>query len=216
MGIALLFKNNLAGLSPYYRALNDLVSFSGEKLILSSGYTSVQDNTLFNNINRGFRNEHNSELITIAGNFKPYCSCTKSSNQGCHFDKYGDFILSLNFQCLSNQKRFLIDRYGNWHAKISMKIRNNFPIAMVIGSTNLSRTALGLIPGRGSHEADVLIWRDSYCSFTNSFSDLKEGDYWRFSPYYQGQEEELLTNQYKYLQDYINNNQKHTNALELY
>ncbi|WP_079525490.1 hypothetical protein [Solibacillus isronensis] len=211
MGIAILFRKNLEGTSPFYRELNKLVSSSGEGLILSSGYTGAQDFDLRNNINLGFQGYNNSQLITLSGNFGSRCTC-KSNNSKCHYDRYIDFVHYMNRGCHCNQKRFLIDTYGNWHAKISMKTRDNVPFAMIVGSSNLSNSALGL-NGSGKHESDVLIWRDDYFPNPNFLEGLDKHEYWRLSPYYQGQEADLLNRQHIDLLEYINNYNKVQNVL---
>lgn len=205
-----LFRKNLEGTSPFYRELNKLVLCPGEGLILSSGFTGVQDFSLRNNINLGFRGYNNSQLITLSGNFGSQCTC-KSDNPNpsnkCHYDRYIDFVHYMNQGCHCNQKRFLIDTYGKWHAKISMKIRDNVPFAMIVGSSNLSKSALGL-NGSGNYESDVLIWRDDYFPNPNFLEGLNKHEYWRLSPYYQGQEADLLNSQHNDLLEYINNNNK--------
>lgn len=48
----------------------------------------------------------------------------------------------------------------NWHAKIAIKLRDDEPVAAIIGSSNLTRPAYADNPPTFNYECDVIIWQE--------------------------------------------------------
>ncbi|MBH0228842.1 hypothetical protein [Halobacillus yeomjeoni] len=202
MGIAILFRKDL-NKSPFRIALDYVVSLSGEGLILSSGYCSIKHQGFVDKVNEGFNYHSESFLKTLSGNFDI------EGNEGKkHLEAYKNFARSLS-RCNSKYKDFHLDKKGLWHAKFSIKVRDNSPVAMIIGSSNLSKSAY-FCQSYPKHESDILIWdkRENEPSF---ISELPEGAVWILSPHYPGQENDLMRSQYDQFNNHIKYNENISN-----
>jgi hypothetical protein len=117
-------------------------------------------------------NSSNSKTCTLYDNnlCSQHARNRISGSQYCYVCEYYHFLQHLNTQ-ISNQFQQGIVRNINlyhfdstyeksgepYHAKVAMRISNGRPTAMLIGSSNLTYSAL---LGNGSMECDVAIYRD--------------------------------------------------------
>ncbi|GAB6180150.1 hypothetical protein JCM14036_14690 [Desulfotomaculum defluvii] len=201
MGIAILFKNS-RGTDPFGKNLRCLVSLAGEELILTSGYATLECKKLIAAIDSGFKDYEQSILITLAGNFGNRCANNNyKTNCNCHYHKYIKFVHYLS-KSNASIKKFYIDDQGEWHAKVYIKVRENRPIAMIIGSSNLTWPAY---TAGSRRECDVFIWDEEISCELSNIYDIPESEGFRVSAYYEGQEKDLLIKHYNNIKNYINN-----------
>lgn len=159
--------------SPFRVLLRKLIELpDGDSVVLCSGYIqevdpsintrsyNLSEDQLLASLKKGC---HNGKVTTVAGKLKHY---GKSPSQW--EKKYTLFIqhlkaAGLNVEAWSAPKK-------NWHAKIAIRLKNDTPIAILLGSSNLTRPAFGIdnYPPRfnvfkeWNFEGDVLIWDDPH------------------------------------------------------
>jgi len=78
---------------------------------------------------------------------------------------YDNFKLFVSNVC-SRKKPINVTAYyekdGRWHAKIYFLIKNEIPIAAIIGSSNMTQPAFWDCPSYFNIEADMVIWNKTY------------------------------------------------------
>ena len=155
MGILITLRNN--NTRSYFRELLlKLINLPDtNKLVLSSGYIqeicyrnsySILDDDLLLNIQNGLVSNSNYRFVTIAGMFK---------NPRWQI-QYNNFIHKLQINNINVTSINI--RRKNWHAKIAVKLRNNIPVAAIIGSSNLTKNAYGINFPNFNYECDVTMW----------------------------------------------------------
>ena len=143
--------------SPFREMLHRLITLpDADDLILCSGYIwepypgyaydkyKILDDELLNKLEIGCRGKN---IVTIAG---------KLDERWLEF--YKSFVRRLRSHGLNVTPYFAPKR--NWHAKIAIRLKNNIPIAAIIGSSNLTGPAYGEDRYNWNFESDILIWND--------------------------------------------------------
>jgi hypothetical protein len=164
MGLLLFLRQN-ESYSYFRRALHLLVkSPDANRLLLGSGYfweDIPTDRRQYSVLHDGLLNEivaaKPKEVILIGGKFSGY-SWTQRFRMFAQRLRNAGITISA-FKVKGN----------NWHAKIAFALKDDHPLAGLIGSSNLTRPAYQ--EGMAitfNHEADVLIWMDKP-KFNNHF-----------------------------------------------
>jgi hypothetical protein len=169
MGISIVLRKN-QNISLFRRELFKLISTPNtNKLLLCSGYVqeiitnykgkktnyTVLGDGLWNEIQKACKGEKFT-IETVAGKFWGLDDWLKS---------YDNFVNELTTNaknvkgCSVNVEPFIAPR-GNWHAKVAMVLAKEGPLAAIIGSSNLTRSAFGEGYSWFNHECDVTIWKD--------------------------------------------------------
>jgi hypothetical protein len=159
-------------LSPFRTILGLLLtSPAGESAVLCSGYIWQPNGGRYNVLDDGLRQSIISGcaggvLTTVAGKFYP----------AYYQDYYRNFISDLRLNGVT------VDAYyaprKNWHAKIAIRTNQGYPVAALVGSSNLTGPAYGIDRNSWNYEADVLIWAESgnqTAYFRNDDMDLPLG-----------------------------------------
>ncbi len=140
--------------SPFRELLHRVIALPNcDKLILCSGYIwepsgqgyTVLNDELLDKLKSGCAGQ---EIIIVAGKL-----------DGFWPEHYQNFVRRLRQSGL--QVKAYVAPRRNWHAKIAIRIRNQQPIAALIGSSNLTGPAYGENRYRWNFESDVLIWKNS-------------------------------------------------------
>lgn len=118
------------------------------KLVLCSGYISESDyySVLDDGLLQAIANR-NVDVTAVAG----MMSYNYREKYILFINKLRDNNINVNPYIAKNKR---------WHAKIAIVLKNERPIAGIIGSSNLTGPAFRENWGRFNHEADVLIWID--------------------------------------------------------
>ena len=178
--------------SNFRSALNELLSTTGDTLILSSGYISK---SLLNDYNysdfitslqTGFKNESNPKIIIIGGMFD------KNLKNQYEFEGFIKYLIYLGYQVTYHKPK-----HTKWHAKIALKLINNTPIIGIIGSSNLTAPSYSQYPTSISLnfniESDILIWdKEIHRNFRGiNYLSLNEHEFQQIKQ--QKMEKELIT-----------------------
>ena len=157
--------------SPYRILLKRLIEMpDGDSLILCSGYIQETDpknprsynilsDELLASISKGCAK---GSITTIAGKVE--------NRQWLEF--YKNFIYGL--QHAGVRVKPYLARRKNWHAKIAIRLKQNKPIAALIGSSNLTGPAYGINRPNWNFEGDVLIWSDA--TYNSNFKQRFDND----------------------------------------
>jgi len=185
--------------NPFREALHSLIALPGDELVLSSGYISqgkqfkaAGPDNLLPQLQQAVRNGL-KRIVIIAGKF---------SARSFWFKHYREFITQLNSLPISISD---ITR-SNWHAKIAIKIDRKRPVAAIVGSSNLTSWAYGVLTdNRFNKECDVIIWpskanRKIYRYFSGVMEKIGPSNFIYFKKITEGMnEEERLNNLIKQL-----------------
>jgi len=165
VGIAIILRKDAQ--KSYFRdSLLHLIQMPGtNRLLLCSGYISegkysILNDRLIDAMRRGCSGK-GSEVVLIGGRFYG----TQAYSWIRRFDR---FIQGM--QAGGIRVSPFISPKGKWHAKIAMKLKNNIPMAAIIGSSNLTGPAYREGYSGFSHECDVVIWRED-ASLNRYFSE---------------------------------------------
>ncbi len=153
-----------------------MIELPGEELIISSGYIAEcksfsASGSLLPHIINAIKNKNSKlkKITTIAGKIR----------YKYYKDRYKIFVNNLVSQ-FSGQIIINPIYFNNWHAKVSIKISGRKPIAAIIGSSNLTSTAYGLMgKWNWNRECDVVIWDNDCkeCSIIfRELIDIKDQD----------------------------------------
>lgn len=129
------------------------------RLLLCSGYISEGNystlmhpphTSFIDAIHKGCSGE-GSEVVTIAGRFfGPWGSRPAMM--------YEQFVRRLRSHGIKVTPHAAPRR--NWHARVAMKLKDETPIAAIIGSSNLTQPAFREDYSGYNHECDVVLWRN--------------------------------------------------------
>jgi HKD family nuclease len=144
--------------SPYRILLRKLIELpDGDSLVLCSGY--IQQTSPMSS--RGYKILGDELLPSI------YKGCAKGSvktiagkfEYRSWLEYYQNFVdglrkagVNVNPYCAPKK---------NWHAKIAIRLKQDKPIAALIGSSNLTGPAFGINRAHWNFEGDVLMWGDT-------------------------------------------------------
>jgi len=151
--------------SPYRELLSRLIeSPAGDSVLLCSGYIqtlgryNILRDGLLGSIKKGCGA---GKVITVAGSFEDENRSKYAPNREPNpywLDSYKNFIRNLRGAKVSVEPYIAPER--NWHAKIAIRLRDDEPVAALIGSSNLTRPAYSLNADKWNFEGDVMIWSD--------------------------------------------------------
>jgi len=155
MGIAITLRKDV-DTSHFRRYLLHLIQTPNtNRLLLCSGYISegtyysVLDDQLLNAITSACSGRK-KEVVTIAGRFY-------NNRQGEQWrNKYERFIQRVDGAHVKVKP--YIAPEGNWHAKVAMKLKDDNPVAGIIGSSNLTGPAYREGGRSYNYECDTVIW----------------------------------------------------------
>jgi hypothetical protein len=151
MPVRLTLRSN-KDFSPFREMLKWLIEAPvGDSMLLCSGYIweprwgyRVLDDELLVSIKKGCTS---GKIVTVAG---------KLENEMWR-DFYGNFVHRLRSSGVSLESYVAPEH--NWHAKIAMRLKEDVPVAAIVGSSNLTGPAYRLDPENWNFEGDVLIWK---------------------------------------------------------
>jgi hypothetical protein len=118
---------------------------------ISEGRYSILNDGLIDAMRKGCSGK-GSEVVLVGGRF--YGVQARSWIQ--RFDRFIQGVKRGGVQITP-----YISPKGKWHAKIAMKLKDDTPMAGIIGSSNLTGPAYRERYSGYSHECDVVIWRDT-------------------------------------------------------
>jgi len=165
MGFTIILRRS-GNLSYFRRFLSKMISIPNtNRFLLCSGYVSESsfystlDDQLLNDITT-FCSNPNSELITIAGRFGYKMGSVNLHNSKAE-SRYKRFVAKIKRNGITPKAYIAPNK--NWHAKIAMILKDENPIACIIGSSNLTQPAYSenLQNDEFSYECDVVIWKQT-------------------------------------------------------
>ena len=150
MPVRLTLRSN-KDFSPFREMLLWLIEAPiGGSVLLCSGYIwepasgyKILDDELLDSLRRGCAS---GKIITVAGKLE----------QDMWRDFYRNFVSRIKSSGLSITP-YIAEKY-NWHAKVAMRLKDNAPVAAIIGSSNLTGPAYRMDWKNWNFEGDVLIW----------------------------------------------------------
>jgi hypothetical protein len=183
--MSILFRRNVQPI-PFRDALLELIKSEGKGdcLILSYGYATpgIIDNDFKVSIYQGLPLGGTLNLLGVHDrpnnkfhkqnqpniSYGRFNVCSESS---CGYCNYLKFIVELEkeFNHKITVNAYLIE---NFHAKVAIKLRNNYPIAVITGSSNLSKATYSLNTSYINYECDIYMLDDDIIQLSG-FVDTK-------------------------------------------